>query len=73
MLNNDLTKTIRIKTETLLRLYSMKAMVGTDEQNNVPTLDTVINAGLDAYQHLNSTHPPVSTHATYNEFPAQLA
>ena len=49
---NNSTKTIRIKAETLLRLYGMKAIVGIDSDNNMPTLDTVINAGLDAYQRI---------------------
>jgi len=48
MTDNNSTKTIRIKAETLLRLYGMKALVGIDSDNNMPTLDTVINAGLDA-------------------------
>ncbi len=52
MTDNNSTKTIRIKAETLLRLYGMKALVGIDAENNMPTLDTVINAGLDAYQHI---------------------
>ena len=52
MTENNSTKTIRIKAETLLRLYGMKAIVGIDAENNMPTLDTVINAGLDAYQRI---------------------
>jgi len=51
---NNSTKTIRIKAETLLRLYGMKALVGIDSDNNMPTLDTVINAGLDAYQRITA-------------------
>ena len=61
MTDNNSTKTIRIKAETLLRLYGMKALVGIDSDNNMPTLDTVINAGLDAYQRITAqsgTHRP---------------
>lgn len=44
------TKTIRIKAETLLRLYGAKVWAGMDTEGNMPTLDTVINVALDSYQ-----------------------
>lgn len=51
------TKTIRIKADTLLRLYGMKATVGMDAANNMPTLDAVINAALDSYLSDRSREP----------------
>jgi hypothetical protein len=33
MTDNNSTKTIRIKAETLLRLYGMKALVGIEKKN----------------------------------------
>ena len=50
MTENNSTKTIRIKAETLLRLYGMKALVGIDSGNNMPTCPRRVNIAGFTYR-----------------------